>query len=245
MVSRRQREQRKNAGAASVEYFKRRRLENLDNQAQLQLHYDNDEPSETHTDDEARWFWNESANESESDSEEEGDCGSEGDCASESDCGSESEDSDKGEVEKEITGKEEMENEEQVEKQEVGQIDKAAAPKKLQLKWRKGAGNYLRGGYGNGSKATSKRRRKAAKGLEEDGLQSYQIEALWERNRELGMLSQNSTQAESVELNSLSQIPRGQKYLKSKKEMRMEDRKEAFQAMNRLLQLVTEQEKLY
>ena len=76
-------------------------------------------------------------------------------------------------------------------------------------------------------------------------MQSYQIGALWERNRELGMLSQKSTQAESAKPDSLSQVAQGQKYLRSKKNMWMEDCKEAFQAMNRLLQLVTEQEKLY
>ena len=117
MISRRQREQHKNAGATSVEFFKRRRLENLDNQARrLQLHYNNNRPSETDTDNKARWFWNENANESQSDSKDKGDCGSE----------SEESDKEEEEAKKKKTG-----NEEQLEKQEMGH--KAATLKELQL----------------------------------------------------------------------------------------------------------------
>lgn len=52
----------------------------------------------------------------------------------------------KGETEKEETRKEDTE-ERQVEKQEMGQskIEKAAAPKELQLEWKEGAGKHLGG----------------------------------------------------------------------------------------------------
>lgn len=113
----------KNAGTASVEFFKRRRSEIQGNQDRLQFqdHVYNDEPSETDTDSEARWFWNESANESQSDSEEEGDCDSE---------------------------EEKTEREKIVEEPKT--VQAATAPK---LEWKPGGRKYLRGGYGNGSKA--------------------------------------------------------------------------------------------
>ena len=79
MVSKRQREQRKNATAASLLWHKRQKLETQEDSAQFQPINDchNDEPSDTDdmdkTDSGATWFWNDSANESQSDSEEEGD----------------------------------------------------------------------------------------------------------------------------------------------------------------------------
>lgn len=76
MPTKRQREQRNAARAASIEFFKKRRLEasTLPNSAQLNT--DNDKLGTTDTSDEEAksrtWFWNGSANETDSDSDEEG-----------------------------------------------------------------------------------------------------------------------------------------------------------------------------
>ncbi len=76
MVSKRQCEQRKNARAASVQVFKKRRIESssLSNSAQLEIYDDKLSTADT-TDTEhesGTWFWNESANEISPDSEEGG-----------------------------------------------------------------------------------------------------------------------------------------------------------------------------
>ena len=76
MPSKRQRDQWKNARAASLQTFKKRRQDSssLPNLVQPQLDDDKANTSDTSdTEGESEtWFWHESANESDSDSEEEG-----------------------------------------------------------------------------------------------------------------------------------------------------------------------------
>lgn len=207
MVSKRQREQRKNATAASLLWYERQRLETPDNSAVNDCH--NDEPSDTddtdNTDSGATWFWNDSANESQSDSEEEGDC-------------------DLGE-----------ENDSEIEQ---SRTNEAMVSKKVELVWKKRGDKNLRGGYGNGSRTTRKRQRNKNKALEKEAAKSYQIGALWERQR--------VSQAEQAVAATypLSQVPRG-RVSRPKQEIRMEKRKETSEAMDKLLSLVTEQEKKY
>ena len=191
MVSKRQREQRKNAGAASVEYFKKRRQE-IDNQARHHHDVNNDKPSETDTEDEARRFWNESANESQSDSEEEGDCGLE-----------EDEETEKKSARDTQAGQREAEKKERVEQPRT---NKAAAT--LGLGWKAGGDNHLKGTYGNGSRATQYRKKDGAKELGKEASQSYQIGTLWQRNRDLGMISAPRTEsAPSAPLDPVDSLP--------------------------------------
>ena len=73
MRLKRQRQHLKAAKTASIESFKKRKLEasSLPRSAQLQI--DDDKLSTSDTEGESGiWFWNESANETDSDSEEEG-----------------------------------------------------------------------------------------------------------------------------------------------------------------------------
>ena len=77
MPSKRQRTQRNAARVASVEVFKKRRLEASPLLNSEQLNTDDDrlstiDTSDDESDSAETWFWNESANETDSDSEEEG-----------------------------------------------------------------------------------------------------------------------------------------------------------------------------
>lgn len=213
MVTKRQRDQRKNATAASVQVYKKRRLGIQPDEAQLDDCH-NDQPSDTDTDQEARWFWDESANESQSDSAEEGDT----------------------DWEKENGNKETKQP----------KTDEPAAPKQIQLVWKEEAEKNKRGTYGAGSRSTRQRQRNKAKALEKEASQSYQIDALWQRQQDLGLVSSQTELASSPPLDNypLSQVPRG-KQSKSKEEIQTQERNEALQTLTRLLQLVTEQEKKY
>ena len=73
MPAKRQRKQRNATMAASVEFFKKRRLETCSLSNSVQLSIDNNKLSTTDKSDEeagtGTWFWNESAKETDSDSE--------------------------------------------------------------------------------------------------------------------------------------------------------------------------------
>ena len=161
MSSKRQREQRNAARAASVEFFKKRRLETSSVHNSLQPSIDNDKPNTTDTNDEeaetATWFWNESANETDSDSEDEG----------------------SGDVDGEDL--------------EGGQskTEQAVSPKasQIELKWKKEGEQNLCGGYRKGSKRTQMRHNKSAQDLDTEASKTYNIQALWQRSRDLGMIS--------------------------------------------------------
>ena len=104
--------------------------------------------------------------------------------------------------------------------------------------------------------ATLKRKKKATKELEKEASKSYNIGTLWQRNCNLGLFSQASTQSEQGEgLESclgnsenkvylLSQVPSGCTLLSQEESFR-EQRVIALKEITRLLELVTEQEKKY
>ncbi len=220
MQSTRRLEQLKSARVAAVQAKKKRRCEiNLvTDPAQLEI--DNDKLSTTDisdTDGESgTWVWNESANEDDSDTEE---------------------------------GAEEEDNVDESES-DLG-IDEV----KTKLKWNKEGEDKFRGAYGNGSRSTSKREQKSTRELEKQASQTYDIRALWQRNIEIGMASIANSQvglgqvAESQPIDnlsplSLSDLPRGSASLSNQQVLKTQ-RTEALKDLNRLLKLVTEQEKKY
>jgi len=121
------------------------------------------------------------------------------------------------------------------------------------LKWNKKGEDKFRGAYGNGSRSTSKREKKLTRELEKQVSQTYDIRALWQRNIEIGMASTANSQvglgqvAESQPIDnvsplSLSDLPRGSASLSNQQVLKTQ-RTEALKDLNRLLKLVTEQEK--
>ena len=167
MPSKRQREQRNAARAASVEFFKKRRLEasSVHNLLQPSVHNDkpntiDTSPADTSDDEETpTWFWNESANETDSDSEEE-----------EEDIG-------------DVDGKD---SEGEQSKTEQAVSHKAS---QVELKWKKEGEYNLRGRYGKGSKGTQMRHNKSARDLEKEASKTYNIQVLWQQSRDLGITS--------------------------------------------------------
>ena len=127
----------------------------------------------------------------------------------------------------------------------------------VELKWKKEGENNLRGGYGKGSKRTQMRHNKSARDLEKEALKTYNIQALWQQSRDLGIASRVNSPAgleqsgESLPINSesstlsLSQIPRGCSPPLSQQQIEKNQRVEALKDLTRLLNLVTEQEKKY
>lgn len=127
---------------------------------------------------------------------------------------------------------------------------------KKKKKERRGCGeDKFRSAYGNGSRSTSKRERKSTRELEKQASQTYDIRALWQRNIELGMASTANSQvglgqvAESQPIDNisplpLSDLPRGSSSL-SNQQVLKNQRTEALKDLNKLLKLVTEQEKKY
>ena len=230
----RQLAQLKKARLASVEHFKKQKLEDqthhteqlrIDNQVRTSDTHNTDDTNDTEDtkeveEEEETWFWHESANESESDTEDDG-------------------------------GYSDIEREE-------SKTEEEAAPPKppKKIHWDKKGEDNLRGFYGKGSLATLKRKKKAAKELEKEASKSYDIGALWQRNRNLGLFSQASTQSEQGEgsescsgnsenrVYPLSQVPSGCTPLSQEESFR-EQRVIALKEITRLLELVIEQEKKY
>ncbi len=237
MVSKRRRDYLKAAREASIASFKKRRSEASSFPTLDQCEIDDNKLSTTDTsdteDDSRTWFWNESANESNSDSEEEGDHGDDGD------------DGDNGDDEN--LGEEHSKTEEETSSEVL----------KQELKWNKEGERSLRGGYGSGSRSTRKRERKSARELEKEGSKSYNIKALWQRSRELGILSAANSHDglgqspkslpidPGLPASSLSDVPRGGGSILSKHEISKNQRVSAFNDLTKLLESVKAQEKKY
>ena len=136
MPSKRQRDQRNSARAASILTFKKRRLEasRLPKPVQLQSDDDNNDTSDTEGES-GTWYWNESANESCSDTEEEGY-------------------SDVEEDDEIKTGEFETKIEESRTQEEATQD--------VSLRWNRDEESSLHGRYGKESKSFSQRHRKLA-----------------------------------------------------------------------------------
>lgn len=91
----------------------------------------------------------------------------------------------------------------------------------MDIRWNRDGESSLRGGYGKGLKSSSQRQRKSARDFEREASQTYNIEALWQRGRNLGLISAANSQVRPGEPSqlppndsvssafSLSNIPRG------------------------------------
>lgn len=186
MPSKRQREQRNAARAASVDFFKRRRLriETSSVHDSLQPSVDNDKPDITDTRDKEEtttWLWNEGSNETDSKEEEEGS----GDV-----------------VGKDLEG-------------EQSKTEQAVSPKDSQIelkwKWKTEGEQNLRGGYGNGSKRTQMRHNKSARDLETEASKTQDLGMTSKVNSPVGLeqpmeLPPNNGESSTL---PLSQTPRG------------------------------------
>ena len=227
MPSKRQRAQRNAARVASVEVFKKRRLEASPLLNSEQLNTDDNKLSTIDTSDDESdsaetWFWNESANETDSDSEEEG-------------CNN---------VDKKDLGKKQS------------RMEQAVDPK-VELKWNWKGEQTLCGGYGKGSRSTQMLHNKSARELRKEASQTYNIQALWQRSKDLDMISQANSQDELEQskesqsnagvssISPLSQVPRGCLPPPFKQQHSKNYRIEALKDLTRLLELVIEQEKKY
>ncbi len=143
--------------------------------------------------------------------------------------------------------------------EEHSKTEREASPEvlKQELKWNKEGEHSLRGGYGSGSRSSTKRQRKSARELEKEGSKSYNIRALWQRSQEVGMLSAANSQGglgqspESLPIDhelpasSLSNVPRGGGSFFSKQQISRNQRVIALDNLNKLLELVKVQEKKY
>ena len=119
-----------------------------------------------------------------------------------------------------------------------------------EIRWNKEGEENLRGVYGQGSVATFYRKKKAASKWEEEGRKSYNIQALWQRNRDRGLISNTNTQSEPSEASDpssypLNKVPSGCEISRSKQEVDQEKRTTALKDITRLLELVTVQEEKY
>ena len=156
----------KKAKLASVEHFKKQKLEHQthdterfrinDNQVRTSDTYDTDDTNDTDDTKEVEeegktWFWHESANESESDTEDED------------------------------GGYSDPEGEESRTEKETPLLKQ---PKEIH--WDKKREDNLQGFYGKGSLATLKKKKNAAKELKKEALKSYNIGTFWQCNCNLG-----------------------------------------------------------
>ena len=85
-------------------------------------------------------------------------------------------------------------------------MDEAASLRNAvkEIKWHKERENNLRGGYEKGSRSTNNIQRKATKELEKEASKTYDIRALWQRNRDLGLILKASS---GLDTSSESGIP--------------------------------------
>ena len=228
MPSKRRLDQLKSARAAAVQACKKRKSK-TSSVLDVPLEVEDDKLDTTDTSDTegeaATWFWNESPNESDSDTEE-------------------------GESKDE---EEESDNELGLEVEE-SRTNKAVSPEppKKEIKWDKRGEGKFRGGYGNGSRTTLKKQQKSARELEQQASNTYDIRELWQRSRDLGMISSANNQErlgplpESQPNNGvsspapLSKTPRGGKPLQSQPKTLKSQRIKALDDLNKLLKLMTE-----
>ena len=101
------------------------------------------------------------------------------------------------------------------------------------------------------------RKQKSARELEKEVYKTYDIRALWQRSKDLGMSSSANSQAgleqptKSPSIDSVSSIPPVSEILRgglpslSKQQIHRNQQVEALKDITRLLTLVTEQEKKY
>ena len=73
------------------------------------------------------------------------------------------------------------------------------ATPEVSLRWNRDGESCLRGGYGKGSKSSSQRQQKLARDFKREASQTYNIEALWQRGRSLGLISAANSQVRPSE----------------------------------------------
>lgn len=106
------------------------------------------------------------------------------------------------------------------------------------LKWRSGAGKYLRGAYGNGSRTTAFRQRQNQAMLHQEASKHYSIKAMFERQTALSLLGANQA-SDVIPLNNVDRRqPAGPA---DKRAARLEASRE----LKRLVDFPTEQRKKY
>ena len=127
----------------------------------------------------------------------------------------------------------------------------------MDIRWNRDGESSLRGGYGKESKSSSQRQQESARDLEKEASQTYNIEALWQRVRNLGLISAANSQVRPGEPSQLlpndivssafplSNIPRGKPPPVSKQEAHRIQRVEVLKDLNRLLELMTKQGQKY
>lgn len=100
------------------------------------------------------------------------------------------------------------------------------------------------------------RKNKSARESEKQALESYSLRALWQRGSNLGIMSAADSQVkpdqssqsqpiDSVSSFNLSEVPRDRALLLSREQAFRNQQIEALKDLDRLLRLVTEQEKKY
>ena len=62
------------------------------------------------------------------------------------------------------------------------------------IRWNRDGESSLRGAYGKGSKSSSQRQRKSTRDFEREASQTYNIGALWQQGRDLGLTSATTSQ---------------------------------------------------
>lgn len=193
MLSKRWREQLKSARAISLKVCKKRRLEAslLPNSAQLDRKLSNTIDTTDTTD-----------------TEDESGTWFWNESANETD--SDTEEEGNGNHENDLEG-----NESRTEEAVSSEVPK------VEIKWNREEEDKLRGGYGKGSKRTRMRQQKSARELEKEASKTYDIRALWQQSKDLGMSSSANSQVgleqqtESMPINPvfsfypISEIPRG------------------------------------
>ena len=231
MPSKRQLDQLKSAKAASVQSFKRKKIEAsqilTEPESDDKHNTIGDEPDTADTTDtesqSETWYWNKSGVENDTDPEED-------EYYNGKKLDEEAEQNDRKPKEARPTEEEQKEegNTDTVQPgadglKAIESTVPSSAPTSLGLKYTKKGEDQLRGFYGNGSRATTHRRKNEAREREKQALNTYNLKALWQRGTELGILSKPCTGKESDESveslpsynlvsppnSSLSQVPRG------------------------------------
>ena len=88
---------------------------------------------------------------------------------------------------------------------EESKTQEEATPE-VTLRWNRNGKSSLCGGYGKGSKSASQRQQKLARDFKREALQTYNIEALWQQGRSLGLISTANTQVRPGEPSQLLPI---------------------------------------
>ena len=231
MPSKRQRNQRNFARAASILTFKKKRLEASQLPKPVQPQPDNNIINTSNTKGKSgTWYWNKSANKSCFNTKEEGYSN--------------------------VKEEDETKTRESKTKTEESKKQNKATPDGS-LRWNRDGESSFCERYRKGSKSSSQRLQKLAQDFKKKASQTYNIQALWQWGQSLGLTSMANSQlrpgkpSQLLPIDSissafpLSDISQGEPPLVSKQETYRIQQVEALKDINRLLELVTKQDKKY